>query len=724
MTTSELPVVQVAPDEQVYKAENPNHPRLVLKHGSVFMIADDQGFFPVGQRLGYGLYRDDTRWLNRWDVTLNGKRMFFLNGCVDEGYAGVFEFSNPRMTAFRATVPEQSLIVRRDVVITDGMTDRIEVKNFHKEAVDVEIAISFDSDFADMFEVRGETRKARGWMHPCQTSFDRRQVMLGYKGLDHIERKTFINFLSLVPDEIIGKTALFRFRLERHETRVIETKVMAYASNRDKLTALGDTSFTIERGIADARWNGWRQRVATIVTENDEFNDVVNRALSDMYILRQETPFGPCLAAGVPWFAVPFGRDDCIAALQTVPVMPDLSREVILFLAHWQGKKTDLVTDERKGKIMHELRVGEMANMHEIAFRPYYGTVDATQLWLMLISEYVKWTGDLDLVRGIWKNIQLALDFLASETSDRYLRYGGSGALTNRGWKDSGNSIIYSDGEQAVGPIALCEPQGYLYSAWTGIATLADAIGKKRVATGLRKRAELLKANFNVDFWMAEKGFIALALDGKGRQCDVISSNPGHLLMTGILDHDKAVKVAQRMMQPDMFCGWGIYTLASSEVGFQPMDYQLGSVWPHDNGIAIVGMCGIGQSSSAHKVMRGLFDVARRQHDRRLPELFCGFEKTGSRGPTRYPVACVPQAWAAGAVFHMLAGCFNIIPDALNNRLRIVNPSVPAWLGTIEVTGLRLGKSTFDITLEPNKDGYTAVQVRRTSGDAEWSVEG
>jgi glycogen debranching enzyme len=378
--------------------------------------------------------------------------------------------------------------------------------------------------------------------------------------------------------------------------------------------------------------------------------------------------------------------------------MPDLSRDVLRVLAAYQGEKHDSVTAEESGKIMHELRVGEMAVLKEVAFRPYYGTVDATQLWLMLLAEYVGWTGDINLAKELWPNVERALAFLDKATAGGYIRYGGvSGeALTNQGWKDSGNCIVFKDGTLAKAPIAICEAQGYLYSAWLGIASLALQFGNHKLGNQLRERANELRENFREDFWVAENNFVAIAIDGNGRKVDSISSNPGHLLGTGILSPEQEVAVADRLMAPDMFCGWGIRTLSSGERAYQPMDYQVGAVWPHDNGFAIEGLAKMGRHADAHTIIEGLVASAKAQSDLRLPELFAGFARENSKEPVRYPVACVPQAWAAGTIFQIIKACLNLKPASdIEHSAR--SASFPDWMGDVHVRGIQIGSMRVDL---------------------------
>jgi glycogen debranching enzyme len=702
---------QAAPLE----AANPNHSRLALKQGKHFMVLALSGMMPDATACGYGLYCDDTRYLSRWELTLNQRDLVLLSSSCEEGFTGSFVYGNPALPG----LPEQSLMVRRQlVVVGDGMHEKLTVSNYRNRPAEVELTIRYAADFADMFEVRAQRRARRGQYAIPRQSRKGRRVLLGYTGLDGALMQTAIDFLGRRPDYLDAFQARFALKLGPRQSQALEVAVTTRYRGRE---ARSGTSGRFDNRLAELRagYERWRAAGASISTDNATFNELLERCYRDLYMLRQPTPRGPALAAGIPWFAVAFGRDQAITAMQTLPLMPGLSREVIGVLAAYQGTGYDDYTEESPGRIMHELRLGEMARLREIPFVPYYGTVDATALWLRLLCRYVEWTWDLGLARRLWPRVRQALAYLDREieAGGGYLRYGGRGdaALTNQGWKDSGDSVMYRDGELARPPVALCEPQGYLYAAWRQLSRLAAMLGHPRVSARLARQASALKQRFNQDFWMEAPGFVALALDGQGRQCDVISSNPGHLLATAILDDARAASVAETLMGQEMFCGWGIRTLSAGERAYNPMSYHNGSVWPHDNSLAVEGLCAIGRRSSAHAVMAGLFEAARHQADLRLPELFCGFERAGSAGPVRYPVSCVPQAWAAGSMLQMLTACLGLVPDAKRKELHVVSPSLPSWLGAVTVTGLRVGDGAVDLRFVSAGD-HTSCQPLTSRG--------
>jgi glycogen debranching enzyme len=445
---------------------------------------------------------------------------------------------------------------------------------------------------------------------------------------------------------------------------------------------------------------------------------MIDQAGRDIFLLRQPTPKGPCLSAGLPWYAVAFGRDQAVTGMQIVSFAPGLSKQILKVLAAYQGTKNDKFTEEAPGRILHELRLGEMARCREIPFIPFYGTIDATPLWLLLLNRYVDTTGDIALARELWPNVERALDYLEKSTSDTtggFLFYGGQGksALSNQCWKDSGDSIMYKNGVLAKQPIATCEVQGYLFEAFSATARLAKALGHDEVSARLEGKAAALKVNFQKYFWLPQQKFVALALDGDAKPCSVISSNPGHLLNSGILERDMQDAVVSRLMQNDMYSGWGIRTLSSEEVKYNPMSYHDGTVWPHDNAMTIEGMAATGHPKEACTVMSSLIDAAATASDSRLPELFCGFPRTQFDGPVPYPVSCVPQAWAAGSIFEMLKATLGIYPH--QDQIVVKNPALPHGVNKLTVDNLKCGDKSVNLSFV--RSGATErVNVSFTDG--------
>jgi glycogen debranching enzyme len=477
----------------------------------------------------------------------------------------------------------------------------------------------------------------------------------------------------------------------------------------------------------------WGANITQIRSDNRAFNQVIERAEQDIYLLRQTFAQGKILSAGVPWFCTLFGRDSIIAASQTLILDPLIARETLTVLAHYQGKGDDEWREEEPGKILHELRLGEMARCQEVPHTPYYGTIDATPLWLMLYAEYYAWTHDRETLEKLWGHALAAMDWIDRNCRETgYLSYSrrSSRGLKNQGWKDSGDCIVNRNGEQATGPISLCEVQAYVYAAKIRLSEIARL--KKRIDLSDRwlEEAADLKARFNRDFWVSDQDYCALALDGDGNPVDSITSNPGHCLNLGIFSLERAKSIAERLQAPDMFNGWGIRTLSSLSPAYNPMGYHIGSVWPHDNGMIALGLRSLGLVDQALELAQGLVDMTMQQPYFRPPELFCGYERSGESGPVRYPVACTPQAWATGTIFQLLQMMVNLVPDAPGNRLRIIDPALPPSIHQLSLKNLKVGSTLLDLeflregeSLKERSATTTACRVTKKRGNLRVVIE-
>ncbi|MBS1997819.1 MAG: amylo-alpha-1,6-glucosidase [Cyanobacteria bacterium SZAS LIN-2] len=696
------------------------HPRLVLKHGNQFMVLDREASIPACNTLGFGYYRNDTRHLSQWEILLDDVALSLLSFDVEKGYAGSFLYTNPQTP----TLSQQKLMVQRQILISDTVYERLVIENFSAEEIAIKLRIKCQSDFADMFEVRGLNRPERGQRMIPTTDRQGRRVFLAYKGADDILLETIVEFDGQKPDSLTQGEATYQLLLPVRTPWVLDIRI--YTRDIDSSKNIAETerkNFQSLLIAADQQFLDWRGSGAQLSTKAEIVNLTIERSLRDIYILRQSTPKGPGLAAGIPWYCAVFGRDSAIAAMQLVPFYPEIARECIEVLAAYQGTQTDEFRAERPGKIMHELRLGELARLNIIPHTPYYGTVDATSLWLIALERYLQWTGDLQFAERLWPNVQHALTWLENN-GDGYLSYKRESpqGLENQGWKDSGNSICHLNGSLAIPPIALCEAQGYLYASLLAIANIGDMLGHSQIGAYLRLKAKTLKVNFINDFWLPAEQFLALALDFEGRQVKAIASNAGHCIWTGILDGAKAEKVVDRLLSEDMDTGWGLRTLSSTALTYSPMSYHNGSVWPHDNAIIMDGMRKIGRIRDAHQLMSSLIDVAQHQQDFRLPELFCGFERSDWSRPIDYPVSCSPQAWSAGSIFQMIGSCLNFQPDATKNVLRIIDPSLPPWMEQVTVRNLKVGKSSLDIAFNV-ANGQTFCQILRKAGDLRVIIE-
>jgi glycogen debranching enzyme len=698
------------------------HPRLVLKYGNHFLVMDKSALIPGCNTLGYGYYRYDTRHISQWEIALKDVPLSILSSSVTEGYSGSFLYTNPQTES----IPQQKITVQRDVVLSDLLWERVTLHNFHDQAIDCQLNIKFQSDFADIFEVRGYNPPERGKrMHPVAGQ-NGRSLFLAYKGLDNSLLETVIEFFGLTPMAIDTSEGEVIFNLSLSPRTSQEFQICVSTQWNGKLVSgeTRKTGYLEARSASDHRYRDWVNQRASISTDHELFDLAIERSFRDIYILRQPSPKGYGISAGVPWYCAIFGRDSAITSWQILPFVPEMSKETIEVLAAYQGQVFNDYTDEQPGRIMHELRLGELARTGQIPHSPYYGTIDATQLWLYVLGQYVDWSGNLEFAQKIWPAVQLALQWLKNNLTSGYLTYKCTSekGLVNQGWKDSGDSVMHTNGALAEPPIALCEPQAYLYACWREIAKIAKLLGYDPLAESLLTDAQELKSRFQKDFWMEDKSFLALALDGSGKQVQVITSNPGHCLFTGILDDDKANAVAERLMHQDLHSGWGIRTLAKSTLAYNPMGYHNGTVWPHDNAIIAEGMRKIGRPQDAHTIMGELLQVAQFEPDFRLPELICGFDRVESFRPIDYPVSCSPQGWAAGSIFQLIKACANLQPDACNNIIRVVDPCLPQWLGKLIVRGLHVGEAIIDLSFT-NTGGITSCQVLHKSGKARVVIE-
>ncbi len=701
-----------------------NIKKLRLKHGESFLVCDRKGELP-GYMLGeLGFYHAGTRFLNLFETLIGGQQPLLLFSSVARDNSSiVVDFTNPALEDGGTRMPADSVYLRKELVVYENrLIVLLRLVNHHLERLVLPVRLRFDADFRDIFEVRGTRRKARGEVLEPERLGN--AVRLRYRGLDGLSRETEISFAP-EPTSVSAFEASYLLELEPREERELEVSVAALCEQgplRAERLGLRQAAARLAREAEE-----WRGENTLFLSSNEAFNQMIGQAASDLRLLLTPTPDGPFPYAGVPWFAAPFGRDALITALQILPFNQSCALSVLLFLARHQGKFVDRFKDEQPGKILHELRSGEMANLREIPFIPYYGTIDATPLFIMLAGEYFDWTGDEATLRRIWPNIEAALAWIENYgdmDGDGFLEYHRQSpkGLANQGWKDSGDAVSHADGRLAEPPIALCEVQGYCYAAWRSAARLAARFGYRELADSLSEKAGQLKDKFNRAFWVPELGFYALALDGDKQPCCVVSSNPGHCLWTQIADQEKAKAVASRMLSSELFCGWGIRTLSKREVRYNPMSYHNGSVWPFDNAVAAAGFKRYGFAEEFGEVAVALFEASLYLEGARLPELYCGFERVPLHGPALYPVACTPQAWAAGAVFMLIAAMLGLEADASNRHLIFKNPLLPPWLEWLEVKNLRCGGNSVDLVVQRGKLGGS-IEILSKSRDLDITVK-
>jgi len=686
-----------------------------LKHGDTFAVFDHRGDIGIEAGSAEGLYHRDTRILSQLTLSLEEARPLLLSSMIqDDNTVFSADLSNPDLMigeqiAFRR---EQIHLHRLKFLWSSACYERLLVRNFGDRPLKVRVDLCFSSDFADLFEVRGERRAARG-ESSAERSSDAK-VVLRYLGLDKVERITTLEF-NPSPQTLTTERASFVVTLKPHQVRRIF--IRAGLADADGAPWSGRVFYRHMRGARQALHDS-SARAASIDSSNSVFNEVARRAISDLYMLVTDTPLGPYPYAGTPWFSTPFGRDGIITALMTLWADPSIAKGVLRFLAATQATSIEPERDAEPGKILHEMRHGEMANLREVPFGRYYGSVDSTPLFLLLLGEYFARTGDLDTVKELWPNALAALNWIdtyGDRDGDGFVEYHRQTkeGLSNQGWKDSQDAVFHRNGHYAHGPVALCEVQAYVYGAKRHAATLAAALGLEVHSAQLQSQAETLRRNFEAKFWCEELSVYALALDGLKQPCRVVSSNSGQVLLTGIADPERALRVAQTLLGPACFSGWGIRTLGLSEPHYNPMSYHNGSVWPHDNGLIALGLARYGHKRAIARIFAGMFDATSYMDLRRLPELFCGFSRREHNAPTQYPVACSPQAWASATVLALLQASLGLELMDGRNEISFHRPVLPIFLEELHLRNLRLSRGSADVLLKRHGNDIAVTQTRR-----------
>lgn len=690
---------------------------LALKSGAAFLCARRDGDIRPSGASGEGLFAEDTRHLSELRLTVGGSPTVWLSSVMESGHYAVINATNPVLRSTTGDViPQETLNVRRTVLMADHLYYRVRVRNFQLKPIATVVAVSLAADFADVFEVRGVDRSTSGRLLEPTLSGD--DVRFSYVAADGEHRHTLVR-LEPTPTRVAVEDGRVRVawdvRLEPRES------ISLWITATPKVVEGGMAEPSAARAAAEleSAHRDWVAACATITSDNDLFDRLIDASVRDLHALMTPMGNGQLPAAGIPWYVAPFGRDSLLTSCEALMINPEVARGTLLVLAGLQAHADEDWRDAEPGKILHELRTGELARIGQIPHTPYYGTVDATPLFLMVAGGYYRWTLDLETMVRLRPALDAALrwvDEWGDRDGDGFVEYEqrAPAGLINHGWKDSHDSMVHADGSLAHGPIALVEVQGYVYEAKLRIADVYEALGDSPRAERLRAEAAELRAAFNEVFWDADEGFFALALDGRKQQVRSVTSNPAHCLYCGIVDDDKAALVAERLMAADMFSGWGIRTLSGSSPAYNPMSYHNGSVWPHDNAIAAAGLKRYGFDAATNRIAAGLFDVASGARDFRLPELFCGFQRDGSRAIVAYPVACIPQAWAAAAPFMLLQAMLGISAHAPNNLLTVDRPRLPDWLGGVEIRGIRVGDSTVSLAFRQTgpSTGFSLLQQK------------
>jgi glycogen debranching enzyme len=688
-------------------------PRRSLKHDDTFIVLDDHGDIGASAGGPDGLFNADTRYLARLELLLDQMQPLLLGSNLrDDNSALTVDLTNPDIyREGRIGLPKDMLHIVRTVFLWRGTAyQRVGLQNHGECDVSFELTLLFDNDFADLFEVRGEKRPRRGigsgrLVGPAD-------VRLEYEGLDRVSRSTALHF-DPRPTRLAVNAATYRFDLAPQQARSL---FLAISCNKPA----GVKPARFFRGLLAHRREMRRctTGATSIETSNNIFNEVLCQSMADLNMLMTDTPQGRYPYAGIPWYSTTFGRDGLITAMQMLWIDPRVARGVLKRLAFYQAAAVDPLADAEPGKILHEMRGGEMASLREVPFAQYYGSVDATPLFVLLAGLYVERTGDEETLVELWPAIEAALawiDGAGDPDGDGFVEYrrASEEGLANQGWKDSHDAIFHADGCLAEGNIALAEVQGYVFAAKRLAARCALRLARRDIAERLETEARLLAARFEDAFWCEELGTYALALDGEKRPCKVRASNAGQLLFSEMVREDRARKVAADLMRPHFFTGWGIRTVALGEARYNPMSYHDGSVWPHDNALIALGLARYGLKHSVEALFKGLFDAATYMDLRRLPELFCGFRRERHRGPTLYPVACVPQAWASATPFTLLEAALGLEFDAARGEIRLRNPHLPAFLNEVILRELSMGDASIDLCIRRHGNGVSMEVLRR-----------
>lgn len=672
-----------------------------LKHGDSFAVYDHNGDILSGPGSPEGLYHNDTRHLSHLYLTLNGLRPMLLSSSLrDDNAALICDLTNPDLTDEDGTPLEHDkLHLRRVRALWEAAAyERLTIRNFADQPLRIRVSLSFEADFADLFEVRGARRRRRGQHELPQVSSD--NVLLAYEGLDGRRRETRLRF-DPPPSVLTHERADYVLDLGAGETQVLffETNCSSKST-----TEPARRQFFIGLRGARRSLRSCSLGAAAIQTSNDILNEALCRSIADLYMLMSDTPEGPYPYAGIPWYSTVFGRDGLITALQTLWLDPGIALGVLRHLAAHQARKLDEFADAEPGKILHEVRRGEMAELGEVPFRRYYGSVDATPLFVMLAGAYLDRTADVASVRALWPHIEAALrwiDEYGDRDSDGFIEYGrrNERGLLNQGWKDSHDSVFHEDGALAEGPIAMAEVQAYAYGAWRAGAQIARALGRHERAEALDARAEKFRKQFDSHFFDDQLGTYVLALDGKKRPCRVRASNAGHVLYAGLALPERAECVAQGLMSGASFSGFGVRTVSATEVRYNPMSYHNGSVWPHDTALIAAGLARYGFRDEAARLFEGLFTASTYIDLRRLPELFCGFPRQPSTGPVFYPVACSPQAWATGTLPFLMQVCLGLRFSPADRVVRLERPILPEFVDELTLRNLTVAGCRLDLHL-------------------------
>jgi glycogen debranching enzyme len=692
--------------------------RYVLKDGDSFLVADAIGNVVAPAE---GFFVHDTRIVSRYEMLLGDQTPALLSSAVtQDNVLFVAHLTNRALSAIDEMGAPEGLIhiTRSRFLCRQRMFERITCTNYGNRPSRLPLRFRLDADFVDMFEVRGSRRAARGRLLGPES--DEWGYAFGYEGLDGVQRTSTVLF-SRPPAQVEPGCIEFVLVLAPGAQEELYTEIGV-----EREAAPSRQRYRDEASDARRHMRRRQRRGARVSSSGPLFDQWMRRSRSDLALLTSELDTGPYPYAGIPWFSTPFGRDAVITAMQTLWLDPGLAKGVLRFLAEHQAKEESPFLDAAPGKIMHETRKGEMSALKELPFGLYYGGVDTTPLFIALAGAYLRRTGDLQTVQELWPALLAAMQWIerVCDADPRgllvYSRASDRG-LANQGWKDSGDSVFHADGRLADGPIALVEVQGYAYAAMRTMAELGER-WDFRASEHWTRRAQELRATVDRLFWMDDIRYYGLALDGEGALCAVRTSNAGHLLQFGLAPPERALAVAEQLMSPAFFTGWGIRTVARGEARFNPISYHNGSVWPHDSALCASGLVASGVRGAATRLLRGAFEAAV-HFDMRMPELFCGFARTQGAPPVAYPVACLPQAWAAGSAFMLLQACLGVQVDGAAKAIHVHRAELPFGIQDVTIHDVAVGEQRVDLVfrsaggrvsafVERDPEGLVSLQVR------------
>ena len=707
-------------------------PNLTIHADEQFLVcAPDASMAPQNQQ---GFFSSDTRIASRYQLTLADTPPTLLNCAVVAPFSARHEFANGDMFTRRGTLAANQVHLRLDRTIHHGLHEDYDLTNYSRTIVEFDLQVRIEGDYADVFDVKAGRFARRGSL---QSAWDTTTHALTttYRH-DDFERGLRIQVERFDSDPSFANGVLsMPIRLEPKQgwhACLIWTPLDVDGQAQNQPEGAHCHALTAGDSALSRRRDGWHRRATKITTSDPAIDAIVSGAVDDLGALRMERhdsdaqdglaeAMGAMVpAAGIPWFLALFGRDAMVVSLQTLLLTPGLALGSLDALAPFQGDSYDDRHDQQPGKIEHEYRRGELAHFHQIPQTPYYGTHDTTALYVWTAAELWRWTGKCEYVDRLRPQVERALAWIDHDGDidhdglQEYLTRAGDWGYYNQSWKDSGIAIVNPDGTNAKLPIATCELQGYVVAAKRAWADVVEqAFDDLATATRLRAEANRLTEIIDQRFWWAAEGTYYLGLDGDKHPIESVASNPGHLLWAGAAPADRARSVAQRLLEPDMWSGWGIRTLSTQHAAYNPLSYQLGSVWPHDNAIIASGLARYGHGQQAAQIARGLFDAAQRFQHARLPEVFAGLTRDEGSFPVQYLGANVPQAWASGAIIHLITTLTGIHADAPSNRLA-VTPALPDWLPEVTLTNLRVGEAAVDLHIT-----QTGVEVLHARGEVE-----